>query len=76
MFPRNGGQPAAFRYFNLLAPVLGDDLMFTDADSSAADATLEHILDADPALCRFKSVYIHVCRTQRSRSSINQALVS
>ncbi|XP_037551945.1 uncharacterized protein zgc:113263 [Nematolebias whitei] len=47
---RNGGQPTAFRYFNLLAPVLGDDLLFTDADSSAADATLEHILEADPAL--------------------------
>lgn len=56
VFSRNGGRPTAFRYFNLLAPVLGDDLMFTDADSSAADTTLDQIMDADPSICRFKSV--------------------
>ncbi|XP_017270412.1 uncharacterized protein zgc:113263 [Kryptolebias marmoratus] len=47
---RNGGRPTVFRYFNLLAPVLGDDLVFTDADISAADATLEHMMDTDPVL--------------------------
>uniref|UniRef100_A0A1A8H6R9 Myb-like domain-containing protein n=1 Tax=Nothobranchius korthausae TaxID=1143690 RepID=A0A1A8H6R9_9TELE len=47
---RNGGRPAVFRYFNLLAPVLGDDSGIADADVSAAEATLEPILDADPVL--------------------------
>uniref|UniRef100_A0A1A7X1R3 Myb-like domain-containing protein n=1 Tax=Iconisemion striatum TaxID=60296 RepID=A0A1A7X1R3_9TELE len=47
---RNGGRPAVFRYFNLLAPVLGDDSGFADADVSTAEATLDPILDADPIL--------------------------
>lgn len=48
-----------FRYFNLLAPVLGDDLMFTDVDSSVADAALDQIMDADPGFCRFKPVQMN-----------------
>lgn len=41
-----------FRYFNLLAPVLGDDSIFTDVDTSAADAPL---MDSEPVLCRLNN---------------------
>ncbi|XP_041820105.1 uncharacterized protein zgc:113263 isoform X2 [Chelmon rostratus] len=45
---RSGGRPAAFRYFDLLAPVLGDNSVYADVDSTAADATLQPIMDEDP----------------------------
>ncbi|XP_030576045.1 uncharacterized protein LOC115773444 isoform X2 [Archocentrus centrarchus] len=45
---RNGGRPTAFRYFNLLAPVLGDESMFADVDST--DATLHPSMDSGPVL--------------------------
>lgn len=45
---RREGRPAAFRYFNLLAPVLGDDSMYTNVDSGAADAALQPLMDNDP----------------------------
>ncbi|XP_042367628.1 uncharacterized protein zgc:113263 isoform X2 [Plectropomus leopardus] len=45
---RSGGRPAAFRYFHLLAPVLGDDSMYADVDSTAADTTLQPFMDKDP----------------------------
>lgn len=51
MFPRNGGRPTAFRYFNLLAPVLGDESMFAPVDST--DATLQPLMDNEPVLCGF-----------------------
>ncbi|KAM7378208.1 hypothetical protein PAMA_013214 [Pampus argenteus] len=38
---RSGGRPAAFRYFHLLAPVLGDNSVFADVDGTAADTTLD-----------------------------------
>ncbi|KAF6735239.1 Zinc finger and SCAN domain-containing protein 29 [Oryzias melastigma] len=44
---RNGGRPSVFRYFNLLAPVLGDNSVFPDVDTSAADAPL---MDSEPVL--------------------------
>ncbi|XP_069556074.1 uncharacterized protein [Brachyistius frenatus] len=47
---RSGGRPTVFRYFLLLAPVLGDDSVFADRDSSAADATLQPLMDSDPVL--------------------------
>ncbi|XP_034434543.1 uncharacterized protein zgc:113263 isoform X1 [Hippoglossus hippoglossus] len=47
---RSGGRPAAFRYFHLLAPVLGDNTVVPDMDSSAADATLQPFMDKDPDL--------------------------
>ncbi|XP_047191851.1 uncharacterized protein zgc:113263 isoform X3 [Scophthalmus maximus] len=47
---RSGGRPAAFRYFHLLAPVLGDDSVHADVDSTAADATLQPFMDKDPDL--------------------------
>ncbi|XP_076578481.1 uncharacterized protein LOC143314985 isoform X3 [Chaetodon auriga] len=45
---RNGGRPAAFRYFDLLAPVLGDNSVYADVDSTAADATMQPMMDEDP----------------------------
>ncbi|XP_005451753.1 uncharacterized protein zgc:113263 isoform X1 [Oreochromis niloticus] len=45
---RNGGRPTAFRYFNLLAPVLGDESMFAPVDST--DATLQPLMDNEPVL--------------------------
>ncbi|XP_028256520.1 uncharacterized protein LOC114432607 isoform X2 [Parambassis ranga] len=48
---RNGERRAVFRYFNLLAPVLGNDTVFAEVDSTpAADATLLPIMDNDPVL--------------------------
>ncbi|XP_041833750.1 uncharacterized protein zgc:113263 isoform X2 [Melanotaenia boesemani] len=47
---RNGGRPAVFRYFNLLAPVLGDHAMLADVDSTVADANVEPFMDSDPVL--------------------------
>ncbi|XP_044041382.1 uncharacterized protein zgc:113263 isoform X2 [Siniperca chuatsi] len=44
---RSGGRPAVFRYFHLLAPVLGDS-MYANVDSTAADATLQPLMDKDP----------------------------
>ncbi|XP_029318417.1 uncharacterized protein LOC115028663 [Cottoperca gobio] len=45
---RNGGRPTVFRYFHLLAPVLGDDSMCADVDSAAADTALQPLMDKDP----------------------------
>ncbi|XP_067437306.1 uncharacterized protein zgc:113263 isoform X3 [Thunnus thynnus] len=45
---RSGGRPAVFRYFDLLAPVLGDNSVFADVDGTAADATLQTLMDKDP----------------------------
>lgn len=48
---RNGGRSSAYRYFTLLAPVLGDDSIFTDfLDTMAADESLPPLLDEDPVL--------------------------
>ncbi|XP_071358596.1 uncharacterized protein [Trachinotus anak] len=47
---RSGGRPAVFRYFHLLAPVLGDDSVYADVDSAAADAALQPFMDKDPDL--------------------------
>ncbi|XP_018542489.1 uncharacterized protein zgc:113263 isoform X2 [Lates calcarifer] len=47
---RSGGRPAVFRYFHLLAPVLGDDSAYTDVDSTASDATIQPFMDKDPEL--------------------------
>ncbi|KAM9328767.1 uncharacterized protein KZ484_020133 isoform 2-T2 [Pholidichthys leucotaenia] len=47
---RSGGRPTAFRYFNLLAPVLGDDSVFVDEDSSAASSSLHTLMDNDHVL--------------------------
>lgn len=51
VFPRNGGRPTAFRYFNLLAPVLGDESVFAEVEST--DATIQPLMDSEPVLCRF-----------------------
>lgn len=53
-FLRTGGRPAMFRYFHVLAPVLGDDSGFGAMDNSVADAILEPLLDQDPDICMFK----------------------
>ncbi|XP_059181672.1 uncharacterized protein zgc:113263 isoform X2 [Centropristis striata] len=45
---RNGGRVTVFRYFNLLAPVLGEDFMYADVDTTAADTALQPIMDKDP----------------------------
>ncbi|XP_051248459.1 uncharacterized protein zgc:113263 isoform X2 [Dicentrarchus labrax] len=45
---RNGGRPVAFRYFHLLAPVLGDNSVYVDVDSIAANATEQPLMDKDP----------------------------
>ncbi|XP_061570539.1 uncharacterized protein zgc:113263 isoform X2 [Cololabis saira] len=47
---RNGGRPSVFRYFNLLAPVLGDKAVIPDVDITAADATVEPLMDSDSVL--------------------------
>ncbi|XP_040886126.1 uncharacterized protein zgc:113263 isoform X2 [Toxotes jaculatrix] len=47
---RSGGRPAMFRYFHRLAPVLGDNSLFADVDSTAADATSQPFMDKDPDL--------------------------
>ncbi|XP_027128087.1 uncharacterized protein zgc:113263 isoform X1 [Larimichthys crocea] len=47
---RSGGRPAAYRYFHLLAPVLGDNSVYADVDSIAADTTLQPFMDKDSDL--------------------------
>ncbi|CAG5927595.1 unnamed protein product [Menidia menidia] len=50
---RNGGRPTVFRYYNLLAPVLGDRSIvppFADLDSTMVDAALEQLMDSDQAM--------------------------
>ncbi|KAM6895684.1 uncharacterized protein FYW49_019554 [Xenentodon cancila] len=47
---RNGGRPSVFRYFNLLAPVLGDNSVLADVDNTAADAPLDPLMDSDSVL--------------------------
>ncbi|XP_061663913.1 uncharacterized protein zgc:113263 [Syngnathoides biaculeatus] len=37
---RRNGRSGAFRYFNLLAPVLGDDALFDEVDTSSSSASL------------------------------------
>lgn len=48
-----------FRYYHLLAPVLGDNSVCADVDSTAADATLQPLIDEDSGLCRCKNYEIH-----------------
>ncbi|XP_038594975.1 uncharacterized protein zgc:113263 [Micropterus salmoides] len=45
---RNGGRPTVFRYFHLLAPVLGDDSVHAEVHSIAADVPLQPLMDKDP----------------------------
>ncbi|XP_030005672.1 uncharacterized protein LOC115429965 isoform X2 [Sphaeramia orbicularis] len=45
---RSGGRPAMFRYYHVLAPVLGDIAGFAEMDNSVADAILQPLLDQDP----------------------------
>lgn len=47
---RSGGRPTVFRYFHLLAPVLGDDSLYADVDSAALDATLQSLMDKETDL--------------------------
>lgn len=42
-----------FRYYNLLAPVLGGGSVCADVDSTADDATLQLLNDKDCDMCRF-----------------------
>lgn len=44
---RSGIRRAAFRYFHLLAPVLGDESVYADVDSTAADTSLQPLMDKD-----------------------------
>ncbi|XP_073336441.1 uncharacterized protein [Pagrus major] len=45
---RSGGRPAAYRYFDLLAPVLGDNSVYADVDISASEATVQPLMGNDP----------------------------
>ncbi|XP_074554138.1 uncharacterized protein LOC141810457 isoform X2 [Halichoeres trimaculatus] len=45
---RRNGRPSAFRYFHLLAPVLGDDSVFVDVDSATTDSNMQPYIDNDP----------------------------
>ncbi|XP_054608483.1 uncharacterized protein zgc:113263 isoform X1 [Dunckerocampus dactyliophorus] len=45
---RRNGRSGAFRYFNLLAPVLGDNSVPNDVDSSSAEAILQPLEDTFP----------------------------
>ncbi|XP_078138254.1 uncharacterized protein LOC139919797 [Centroberyx gerrardi] len=45
---RSGGRPMLFRYFQLLDPVLGDDSLYADVDSSGGDGTMLPLMDKDP----------------------------
>lgn len=48
-----------FRYFNVLAPVLGDNCVYADVGSAPGDATWQPFMDKDPDMCRLK--YNQVC---------------
>ncbi|XP_029969530.1 uncharacterized protein LOC115404372 [Salarias fasciatus] len=64
---RNGGRSSAYRYFSLLAPVLGDDSIFSDLfDTTAADDdTLPSLLDEDPILYEPPSTSLPLADTSR-----------
>lgn len=55
---RSGGRPAVFRYYNLLAPVLGDGSVCANVDSTADNATLQPLIDKDCDMCRLKTTKI------------------
>ncbi|XP_076009484.1 uncharacterized protein LOC143002949 isoform X1 [Genypterus blacodes] len=44
---RNGGRPAVFRYFPLLAPVLGEDFLFVDVEAANCDLTSQPLTDKE-----------------------------
>lgn len=50
-----------FRYFDLLAPVLGDNSVLSEVDSAVVDATLSPFIDKDPAVCKFKYGPLNKC---------------
>lgn len=54
MFFSRSGRPTAFRYFDLLAPVLGDKSRYSDVDSGPADVTMQPLMDNEPDMCRLK----------------------
>ncbi|TNM91308.1 hypothetical protein fugu_019688 [Takifugu bimaculatus] len=45
---RRTGRPVSFRYFNLLAPVLGDTSEYVDEDGSPADAASQPLVEKGP----------------------------
>ncbi|XP_020494456.1 uncharacterized protein zgc:113263 isoform X1 [Labrus bergylta] len=45
---RRSGRPVTFRYFHLLAPVLGDDSVLAGRDNTAADSNSQPVMDKDP----------------------------
>nr|XP_046235057.1 uncharacterized protein zgc:113263 isoform X4 [Scatophagus argus] len=45
---RRSGRPSVFRYFDLLAPVLGDNSAYADVDSITVDSTVQPLMDKDP----------------------------
>ncbi|XP_016889666.1 uncharacterized protein LOC103382810 isoform X3 [Cynoglossus semilaevis] len=47
---KGGGRPSMFQYFHLLAPVLGDDVVFQNVDGTDAEATLQPFMDQDSDL--------------------------
>lgn len=51
-----------FQYFHLLAPVLGDDVVFQNVDGTDAEATLQPFMDQDSDLCRAKCHRQLFCR--------------
>lgn len=51
-----------FQYFHLLAPVLGDDVVFQNVDGTDAEATLQPFMDQDSDLCRAKCQRQLFCR--------------
>ncbi|KAA8580146.1 hypothetical protein FQN60_005681 [Etheostoma spectabile] len=58
---RRGGRPTVFRYFTLLAPVLGDSV-YADVESTASDTASQTLMDLkDPDMCRFKYEQIYLC---------------
>lgn len=52
------GRPVSFRYYNLLAPVLGDAFEYADEDASPADAALQPFLEKGPDMCRLTDAHL------------------
>ncbi|XP_028306642.1 uncharacterized protein LOC114465680 [Gouania willdenowi] len=47
---KTGGRPATYRYFTLLAPVLGDESSVVEAENTLTNASIEPILDEEPVM--------------------------
>lgn len=75
-FPCRGGRPVSFRYYSLLAPLLGDAPDYADEDASPGDTALQPSVEKAPDMCRLMDAPLALPRQTRTRRHRNVLFLS